>query len=187
MNRICQSLTLLLALPACVFFSGSVNAQATSSLPEFSKVSEGFEPVAVSDQQIKKGLFNVWKREKDSAVIGELPKNFKGKSYFIALTLSSGDRYAGLQSGDWVVQWRRYDNRLALVAPNLEIRATGDDESKASVKRLFTDRVLLDVPILAIGPQGGPVIDLDALLIGDAAKFFGPSIRITNSRLYSIE
>lgn len=173
------------ALATCVM--GAAVSVSAADLPAFTKISEGFEPVPVSDQRIDKGLFNIWKREKDGAVIGELPKNFKGKNYFIALTLSSGDRYAGLQSGDWVVQWRRYDNRLALIAPNLDIRATGDAESKASVKRLFTDRVLLDVPILAIGPRGGPVIDIDSLLVGNASKFFGPMIRVTNSRLYSID
>ncbi|MBB3207742.1 hypothetical protein FHS27_003569 [Rhodopirellula rubra] len=196
MTRICQRITRLFALPAlfavtmpiaALAIAPSSTVSAADSLPEFSKISEGFEKVAVSDQQIDKGLFNIWKRDKDSAVIGELPKNFKGKSYFIALTLSSGDRYAGLQSGDWVVQWRRYDDRIALIAPNLDVRATGDAESKASVKRLFTDRVLLDVPILAIGPQGGPVIDIDSLLVGNASQFFGGSVRVTNSRLYSIE
>ncbi|TWT99003.1 zinc-dependent metalloprotease [Neorhodopirellula pilleata] len=183
----CRLTALLLASIVATTSGAISSASAADTLPEFSKVSEGFEAVPVSDQQIDKGLFNVWKREKDGAVIGELPKNFKGKNYFIALTLSSGDRYAGLQSGDWVVQWRRYDDRLALIAPNLDVRATGDDESKASVKRLFTDRVLLDVPILAIGPQGGPVIDLDSLLVGNATKFFGAAIRITNSGLYSVE
>lgn len=79
-----------------------------------------------------------------------------------------------------------YDNRLALIAPNLETRATGDPESKASVKRLFTDRVMLDVPILALGPLGGPVIDFDELLVGNATQFFGSSVRVTNPRLFSI-
>ena len=148
-----------------------------ADLPSFDKVSEGYTKIVVTDQQNPKGLFNLWKREKDAQLLGELPKNFAGKSYFIALTVSSGDRYAGLQSGDWVVQWRRYDNRLALIAPNLEIRATGDPESKASVKRLFTDEVLLDIPIVATGPSGGPVIDLDSLLVGNATKFFGSSVR----------
>ena len=109
-----------------------------ASLPPFDKVSEGYKQVPVSDQQNPKGLFNVWKRETDAQLIGELPKNFANKSYFIALTVSSGDRYAGLQSGEWVVQWRRYDDRLALIAPNLDIRATGDPESKASVCLLYT-------------------------------------------------
>ncbi|MGI9474524.1 MAG: zinc-dependent metalloprotease [Rubripirellula sp.] len=158
-------------------------ANAHAALPPFDKVSEGYKQVPVTDQQNPKGLFNLWRRDKDAQLLGELPKNFVGKSYFIALTVSSGDRYAGLQSGDWVVQWRRYDDRLALIAPNLEYRATGDAESKASVKRLFTDQVLLDVPIVAMGPNGGPVIDLDSLLVSNASRFFGSSVRVSNTRI----
>ncbi|MEM9368140.1 MAG: zinc-dependent metalloprotease [Planctomycetota bacterium] len=153
----------------------------------FAKVSEGYEKVEVSDQSATKGLFNVWERKKDASLLAELPKNFVGKRYFIALTVSAGDRYAGLQSGEWVVQWRKFDDRLALIAPNLKIRALGEAEAKASVKRLFTDQVLLDVPILAIGPTGGPVIDLDALLVGNASAFFGAQVRVSNSRLVAID
>ena len=174
---------LLIALP----LSLAALSQSHADLPPFDKVSEGYTPVTVSDQQNPKGLFKIWKRDKDAQLLGELPKNFMGKSYFIALTVSSGDRYAGLQSGDWVVQWRRYDDRLALIAPNLDIRATGDAESKASVKRLFTDKVLLDVPIVAMGPTGGPVIDLDSLLVGNASRFFGSSVRISNSRITKLK
>lgn len=169
------------------FVLTTATPRANGALPTFDKVSEGYTAVNVSDQQKKKGLFSLWRRDKDAQLLGELPKNFTGKSYFIALTVSSGDRYAGLQSGDWVVQWRRFDDRLALIAPNLEIRATGDAESKASVKRLFTDEVLLDVPIVAMGPGGGPVIDMDSLLVSNASKFFGSSVRVTNSRVKSLK
>ncbi len=171
---------------ACLVWIGVSQAQG-AELPTFDKVSEGYTQVSVNDQGESKGLFSVWKRDKDGQLIGELPKNFAGKRYFVALTVSSGDLYAGLQAGEWVVEWRRYDNRLALIAPNLETRATGDDESKASVKRLFTDRVLLDVPILAMGPTGGPVVDLDDLLVGHATDFFGSSVRVSNPRLFSIQ
>ena len=161
-------------------------SSARGDYPPFEKVSEGYTKIAVSDPQNPKPLFNVWKRDKDGELLAELPKNFASKKYFIALTISSGDRYAGLQAADWVVQWRQYDDRLALVLPNYSIRATGEAEAKASVKRLFTDTVLLDVPIVALGPSRGPVIDLDALLIGNASQFFGSSVRISNSRLRKI-
>ena len=72
---------------------------------------------------------------------------------------------------------------VQLWLPNLDIRATGDAESRASVKRLFTDQVLLDIPIVAMGPSGGPVIDLDSLLVGNATRFFGSSVRVTNPRI----
>ncbi|QEG01616.1 hypothetical protein Mal15_56940 [Stieleria maiorica] len=160
---------------------------AAADLPTFDKVSEGYEKVPVSDQENRKGFFDVWQRTKDAQLLAELPKNFATKSYFIALTVSSGDTYAGLQSGELVVKWRQYDDRLALIAPNLSIRATGDPESKASVERLFTDRVLLDIPILAKGGSGGPVIDLDSLLLGNASTFFGRSVRISNSRIKKID
>ncbi|MFG0261936.1 MAG: zinc-dependent metalloprotease [Novipirellula sp. JB048] len=172
---------------AAAVFAVAVASPSYAELAPFEKVSEGYKAVPVSDQQNPKGLFNLWQREKDAQLLGELPKAFAGKRYFIALTVGSGDRFAGLQSGDWVVQWRRYGDRLALISPNLEIRATGDAESKASVKRLFTDEVLLDVPILAMGPNGGPVIDFDALLVGNASRFFGSSVRVSNPRLQKIE
>ncbi|QDV55132.1 zinc-dependent metalloprotease [Rosistilla oblonga] len=171
------SLALLLLVPGAAF----------ADLPAFDKVSEGYKKLTSSDQQSDKTLFNIWTREKDGQMLAELPKAFAGKRYFIALTVGSGDRYAGLQSGDMVVQWRQYDERLALVLPNLEVTAKGEAEASASVKRLFTDRVLLDVPILAKGPSGGPVIDMDNLLISNASSFFGNQVRITKSRIYKIE
>ncbi|MEL6105644.1 MAG: zinc-dependent metalloprotease [Planctomycetota bacterium] len=160
---------------------------AAADPPPFDKISSGYEEVGVSDIKQRKGFFRLWQRKKDAQLLGELPKNFASKSYFIALTVGSGDRYAGLQSGDWVVKWRQYDDRLALIAPNLSIRATGEAEAKASVSRLFTDRVLLDIPIVAKGPSGGPVIDLDSLLVGNASTFFGGSVRVSNPRIKSLK
>src|SRR5690606_8369010 len=73
------------------------------------------------------------------------------------------------------------------IEPNVEIRSTGDKESKSSVSRLFTDRVILDVPIVSFVPRGGPVIDLDELLVGQSSKFFGSGVRISNPRLATIK
>jgi hypothetical protein len=84
------------------------------------------------------------------------------------------------------VYWKQYGNRLALIAPNYEYRSSGDPESKTSVNRIFTDRVLLDVPIVTMRPKGGPVIDLDYLLLNNASEFFGSSVAGINPRLASI-
>ncbi len=174
------------ALLTAALMVATSQANGQEDFPPLAEVTKGYQQISSSDPQNPKGLLNVWKREKDSQLLGELPKNFAGKRYFIALTVSSGDRYAGLQSGDWVIEWRRYDKRLAILAPNLDIRAEGEPEAKASVKRLFTDQVLMDIPILAIGPSGGPVIDLDQLLVNNASKFFGSQVRVTNPQLVSI-
>ncbi|HIG29922.1 MAG TPA: DUF5117 domain-containing protein, partial [Verrucomicrobiales bacterium] len=151
--------------------------------PPFSKIAEGYEKV-VSSMDKKPSLYTIWVRKKDNQMLAELPPGFEKQKHFIALTVASGDLYAGLQVAEKYVYWRRYDKRLALIEPNVQTRSTGDPESKSSVKRLFTDRVLLDIPILTLGSSRTPVIDMDALLVGQASKFFGMSL---NPKLITIK
>ena len=73
------------------------------------------------------------------------------------------------------VYWKQYGKKIALIQENLSIKGS-DEESKSSVERLFTDKVLLSLPILTMVKGGGPVIDLDALLVGNARVFFGSSV-----------
>ncbi|HUP78544.1 MAG TPA: zinc-dependent metalloprotease [Pirellula sp.] len=189
-----RSLTLVAAFGASFLSWQTGSAQvpaaqvtpAQPDFPPFEKVTEGFVK-SDSKSPDKQSLCGIWTREKDGQMLLELPKDFAMKKYFIALTVSSGDRFAGLQSNDFYVYWRQYNKRLALIVPNMDIRSNGEPESKSSVKRLFTDTVLLDVPIITMGPRGGgPVIDADALFVGNAAKFFGPRVRVIDPQLIKI-
>ncbi len=184
-----RSLTLFAALGASLIAWQTGSAQEASPQPEyppFEKATEGFVK-SDSKSPDKQSLCGVWTREKDGQMLLELPKDFATKKYFIALTVNSGDKYAGLQGNDFYVYWRQYNKRLALIVPNMNIRSNGEPESKSSVKRLFTDTVLLDVPIVAMGPRGGgPVIDADALFVGNASKFFGPSVRVQDPQLIKV-
>lgn len=167
---------------AVIGFTSATNAQTTTKTPEFpphAKVLEGFEKV-VTKAKITP-MYTLYTRKKDGQMYAELPRSFSSKKYFIAVTLASGDTYAGLQGNDFYVYWKRYDKRMALIQPNISVRAAGDKEAESSVKRLFTDRVLLDIPIATMGPGGGPLIDLDALLVGQARKFFGSDGRVSVS------
>ncbi|MFO0012753.1 MAG: zinc-dependent metalloprotease [Planctomycetota bacterium] len=185
-NKTAHGWMLAWALASCV--PAAVQAQDAGPPPEYppiEKVTEGYTKVE-SKSPDRGTLYNVWVRDKDGQMLLEIPKDFASKKYFIALTVSSGDRFAGLQAGDYYVYWRMYNKRLALILPELEIRSNGEAESKSSVKRLFTDRVLLDVPIVAMVPRGGPLIDADALFVGQASKFFGPSVRVQDPQLSKI-
>ena len=163
-----------LALTACLAFGGQlVVAQEGSPPPDYppsDKVLEGYEKVAPTKAGTKP-MYTLWTRQKDGQMFAELPRGFAQKKYFIATTVASGEDYAGLQAGDMYVYWRQYDKRLALMSPNIEIRATGDKEAEASVQRLFTDRVVMEMPIVTMGPGGGPIIDVDAMLLNPAAMF----------------
>ena len=166
--------------------AGQANGQGRGGdLPPFDKVSEGFEQViSTADGQ---SFYNVWKSEKDGQLLAELPRGFERQKHFFAMTMGSGDIFAGLQSGDLYVYWKRYDDRLALIAPQTGVRAGGDKQLEQGINRIFTDRVLLEVPIVATGPNGQPVIDLDQLLVNNAGTFFGGRAARLNSRLTTIK
>lgn len=152
--------------------------------PEFrpwAEVSKGFERVVTAGEQ--KSLYGLWRKEKDGSLLAELPSGWANQRHYIALTVASGDLYAGLQFGELYVYWKRVDNRMLLVEPNVARRSTGDPESKIGVDQIFTDRVILDVPIVTMGPSGQPVIDMKDLLVGRAGDFFGAAVRGANTRV----
>lgn len=160
-------------------------AKPKPEFPPLDEVTKDYELVRPGADS-ERTFYTIWTRDKDGQMLAALPSGYEGKRFFIALTIASGESFAGLQAGDLYVYWKRYDKRLALVEPNIQVKSTGDQESQSSVERLFTDRVILDVPIVTMS-GGSPVIDMDELLIGNADKFFGSSIRISNPKLINIK
>lgn len=167
-----------------------------SGLRSFDDVSKGFEKV-VSTADGKGSYYTLYRRDRDGGLLAELPAGFDSQRQFIAMTIATGETFAGLQSGDLYTYWRRLDNRLLLIAPDTDNRSTGDAESKAGVKQIFTDRVILDVPILAMGPSGRPVIDMKELLTtrardmlsagGGIGGFLGAGLAAANPRLAALK
>ena len=150
--------------------------------PPFKEVAKDYEKV-VSTADGQESLYTIYKRDKDQSLLAELPRGYQNQRHFWAMTVASGDMWAGLQGNEVVAYWKRFDKSLALVQPNYEIRSTGDEESKSGVAQQFTDRVLMDIPIKCIGPNGQPVIDLKDLLAGKAGMFFGAQAGGSNPRL----
>ena len=149
------------------------------------EVSEGFEQViSTADGN---SFYGIWVNKKDHQMLAELPRGYERQKHFFAMTVAGGEIFAGLQAGDLYTYWKRYDDELALILPQISVRSNGDQESKDSVERIFTDRVLLSVPIVAIGPNGQPVIDMDNLLVRQASKFFGSSARGAQANLATID
>jgi hypothetical protein len=153
--------------------------------PKFADVSKDYVKV-VSTADGARSLYTLWTRKKDAQVLAELPRNFESQKLFLAYTVAGGTATSGVQTGDMYAYWKRFDKRLALIEPNFAVRTTGDLESKKGHGRVFTDRVILDVPIVTMGPGGGPVIDMDALLLGQASRMFGFAVMGANPRLSKI-
>ncbi|MEM9701263.1 MAG: DUF5117 domain-containing protein, partial [Planctomycetota bacterium] len=180
-----------IALASLAFLTApAVDSAVAADFPEYGKVLEGYKKVATptkADGTAERPLWTLYTRAKDGQMYAELPSSFESQPYFVALTVASGEEFAGLQAGDLYVRMKRYDKVIAVIEPNVDIRTT-EKEAKASVDRLFTDRVLMEIPIVTIGPGGGPVIDMDALCVGRAGQFFpGTSISRLSPRVFSIE
>ncbi|APZ96832.1 zinc-dependent metalloprotease [Fuerstiella marisgermanici] len=173
MQSVKKTLTCVIAVAMSVAIGELAKAQSSGSASDFpphAKVLDGFTKV-VTKANITP-MYTLYVRTKDGQMYAELPRTFATKKYYMAMTVASGGPYAGLHNADKYVYWRRYDKRLALIEPNTETRATGDKEAASSVKRLFTDRLVLDVPIATIGPGGGPVIDIDQMLVSNSSRLF---------------
>ncbi|MEM9559561.1 MAG: zinc-dependent metalloprotease, partial [Planctomycetota bacterium] len=165
---------------------GGAPRQAASSggKKSWKSVSEGFEPVISTTNG--GSFYGIWINRKTNQMLAELPRGYERQSHFFAMTVAGGETFAGLQAADMYVKWQKINDRMALVMPQLGVRSSGDQESKDSVNMIFTDRVLLDVPIVCDGPNGQPVIDMDALLVGKATDFFGGRARGLNRNLATI-
>jgi hypothetical protein len=173
---------------------GAPKTGAKDELPKFKDVSEGYTEVISSADQAKP-FYRLWKRDKDAQLLAELPGDYQTKKFFIVPTVAGGDTQLGVYSiwhylvgqGAQYLYWKPYDKKLALVRPNLQVRTLGDAESKLATQRVFTDTVILTAPIVCMGPGGGPVIDLDQVLVKDSGKFFGRFTARANFGLTKIE
>ncbi len=198
-----QRSVLVLALLACVGVpagmgmagvSAPLQAQkADSDFAPFDKTIEGLTKV-VSTTDGSSGLYDLYKDDKTGKLLTVLPKNYESQMLMIACTVSGGDPQAGVMGPTYYVKWKRYDKQLALIMPNLAVRTTGDKQAQDSIKQLFTDTVLLTVPIVSEAPGGRPVIDFGAVATRQATKFFrfsafggfGPSVRGVNPSLIKL-
>ncbi len=152
--------------------------------PPYQQVLEGYEKV-VSTMDGLPSFYTIWIRKKDNKMLAELPQGYENQKHYFALTVASGETFAGLQAGTLYCFWKRYDRQLALIEPNVSVRSSGDPESKESVRRLFTGRLIVEVPIVTLSPSGAPVIDMDDFLLARLAPVFGR--RSANPRLATIK
>jgi hypothetical protein len=165
--------------------AGPATAQRGSGdgMKAFKDVIKDFTQVTGADGS----LYGVWMNPKNNQLVAELPRGWERQNHFFAMTVSSGEIFAGLQASDMYTEWRRINDRMALVMPQIEVRSSGDQESKDSIDTVFSDRVLVDVPVISTGPNGQPVINLSELLVNNIQSFFGNSARGLNRSLTTVK
>jgi hypothetical protein len=149
------------------------SAGMARDLPKFETVAKDLtEVVSITEG---KPLWDLHKDDKTGKLLAVLPSNYEGMLHMIACTVSGGDAQAGVMGPTFYVEPRRVNDTIMFVQPNLSVRTSGDAQAKASMDELYTGRVLLTAPIIAM--QGSrPVIDLGAIATRNARDIFGSSV-----------
>jgi len=169
-------LILVLGSPAIAQVPAAPSQEAAAKepdFPSFEAVTKGTSKV-VSTVDGKPGMYTLYEDRKDGRLFAVLPSSYEKQLVMIATTVASGDEEAGVMGGSTYARWKRFGKRIALIEPDFLIRSHGDAPSKDSVKALYTDRVILDVPIASM-KGSKPVVDLKGLFVGQHARFFGPT------------
>lgn len=153
---------------------GAPSAEKQPDFPPFDKVSEGLTKV-VSTADGEASLYDLYASKEDGRLLASLPRNYESQLIMMACTVSGGDPQAGVMGPTHYAKWRKIGKQLALVAPDFFARTDGDKQAKDSMAQLYTGTVILSLPIVAMGPTGGPVIDLGFMGTQLAGKLFGDS------------
>lgn len=171
----------LVAAGTAILILMTAPAQARD-FPPFEEVAKDYQRV-ISTADGAGSMYTVYRNAEDQQLLAELPPDFPGRRIFIATSIAGGSTFTGWQWMDLYVYWRRIGDSLVLMEPELQYQSRGADQINSSVKRTYSDRVILSVPILTMGPGGGPVIDFDSLLVGQSGRFGMP----LNAGLTTIE
>src|SRR5262249_2660160 len=140
-------------------------------LPSLQDAVKGFTRVTPSDGGTQ-SMYTLYIKPGSRHVLALLPREYEQQTLLWGNGVSAGIATSGIQGDTHMVRWKRCGDRLELIKPQLRIRTSGDPESVKSYEQLFTDYSILDVPIVAEGEGGTPVIALDDLLVDQSKLFF---------------
>jgi hypothetical protein len=141
------------------------------------EMHEEDEPQMPFDQAIKKtdrlqGLFTLYQQRSTGKLYAEIQPDQLNVNYLCTVTLEGGIGQGGIYSGmplvDMLFTFRRVNNKLQFVVPNVYFRARPDDPLQGALRRSFSDSVLEALPIKSIHPQRKSVlVDLSPLFLSD--------------------
>ena len=101
----------ILTLSALIFSAAASAGKAQSSSSDFpphATILKDYTKV-VSQANITP-MYTLYTRKKDGQMYMELPRTFTSKKYYMAMTLASGDTYAGLQDSQTLADGQKDRN-----------------------------------------------------------------------------
>ena len=194
------SLSILLTLAVSGLNIDSLNAATAFSSGLIAREqtnNQSFDQI-VQNSQKQEGLFTLYHDQESGKVYLELAPEQLQKNYlcFISLESGIGERgiFRGLDLNEFLFQWRRQNNKVQLVVPNINFRTQPNDPQSRSINRSVSDSVLYSLPVLSTHPERQSIlIDLSRVITSDRdlsnlanyfSRFLGSSYSINAETSY---
>ncbi len=118
------------------------------------------------------GLFTLYRDRSQGKLYAELLPNQLNVNYLCNITMESGIGQNGIYSGlpltNFIFNFRRVDNKIQFVVPNVYFRTRPGDPLQRSVQRSFSSSVLQALSIKSYNPKHKSyLVDLTPLFLND--------------------
>lgn len=158
--------------PAGVSTPGGVAPAGAAAAAEAAKPKHPPHAVVLKDAKPIPGFIPLY--QKENQLFAELSSSHFNRDMIVVISIAKGigqnPLFGGMSWGfgdDWVWQFRKVDDQVRIVRRNVRFTANkGSPEDKA-VDLAYTDSVLFSLPTVTTGPNGGTVIDLSQVFMGD--------------------
>ena len=142
----------------------------TPELPPIEQAVKGFEVVNNNLNKNEATFFTLYR--KDDRLLAAIPTKMLDEPWLLAGTFSAGPYLTGFQLGGTLVEWRRRDNTLQLIEPELRYTASKGGANAENIRRTYTDRYVFTTPIIGASDDA-VLIDLGATLLGNSTTLLG--------------
>lgn len=161
----------LAPIAALMVATASADEPGAAKLPTLEEATKGFTKVMPSDGGTQ-SLYTLYVKPESRNILAALPRDYDKQTLLFGQCVSAGMPTSGIQGDTLIVRWKRQGDRLVMLKPQYRYRNTGGPESARAHAQLFSEQSILDVPIVAEGEGGAPVIALDNLMVDQSTLFF---------------
>jgi hypothetical protein len=140
------------------------------------KKEENLKPIkeVLPDAEKIDGLITLY-RKKDQ-LFAEIKSSNLDTDYLIAMAVAKGSGVSvvggftlGTSGDDKLWQFRKAGDRIHIVRRNIKFKADSGTPEESAVDVAYSDNIVYRLPILAVGDNGGDVIDFGSIFLSDFA------------------
>jgi hypothetical protein len=196
-----------LMLPVSIAIANDTQQKPdTNAAAEFAKAGLTPEqPLAdyntiIKDMQKSEGMITLFRYKADdptkdhTRLLAQIPKALLGQDLLFATSISRGEMM-GFQWTDSLMRFEQVGRKIMMSTPDTRFVQTPGQPVTDAVSRTYTPTFLAALPIVAMSPQGDPLVDLGSALMSRMAQppgvaavpGMGPEIRRDLSRYTKVK